>query len=162
MNARSKAVIATTLMLALTLVVLASGALARTSTVAGCNDAAQERALLDDSSGCTPVNPLSLNPPAVQEDQPYWTGTACKCWELAEPATGPSPTVGADSHAPGGATIRCFHGPSTHKKGDGSLESDATGLADQFFGFACPDGGPNVFDVGQDMYVDAVRYYDED
>src|SRR5882724_12114194 len=41
MNARSKAVIATTLMLALTLVVLASGALARTSTVAGCNDAAQ-------------------------------------------------------------------------------------------------------------------------
>lgn len=107
-----------------------------------------------------PVDPMSLNPPAVQADG-SWTGTAYNCWKLPKPVVGPLPTIGADLSVPGGTAIVCFHGPSIHTIGDGSLVSNPNGHPDQYFGFQCPDNGPNVFDMYGVIWPAAARYYDE-
>lgn len=108
--------------------------------------------------GCERVDPLSLNPPAVQEDGPWFQGTAYECWKLPHATSGPTQTSGADISAPGGTVVECVHGPSVHTKGDGSLASNPDGIPDWFYGFDCPNG-VSVADVGTVVWPATIRYY---
>jgi hypothetical protein len=114
--------------------------------------------LLDDQKGSPSVDPLSLQPPAIlNNDNPaaspngnYHTYKAC--WKVAHP--GPLD--------PPGTAIKCYSSPATFEMGDGSLASTPNGNPDEVFsGLPCPlTGTPQFLWVDQlTGYWNVVRFY---
>jgi hypothetical protein len=114
--------------------------------------------VVDDQNGAPSVDPLSLQPPAIlNNDNPaanptgnYHTYKAC--WKVAHP--GPLD--------PPGTAIKCYSSPETFELGDGSLASNPNGNPDETFGgLACPLTGTQQFLWVDQLtaYWNAVRFY---
>jgi hypothetical protein len=114
--------------------------------------------VVDDQKGAPSVDPLSLQPPAIlNNDNPaanptgnYHTYKAC--WKVAHP--GPLD--------PPGTAIKCYSSPETFELGDGSLASNPNGNPDETFGgLACPLTGTQQFLWVDQLtaYWNAVRFY---
>jgi hypothetical protein len=114
--------------------------------------------VVDDQNGAPSVDPLSLQPPAIlNNDNPaahprgnYHTYKAC--WEVTHP--GPLD--------PPGTAIKCYSSPETFKLGDGSIASNPSGKPDETFsGLPCPLTGTQQFLWVDELtaYWNAVRFY---
>ncbi len=115
--------------------------------------------VVDDQNGAPSVDPLSLQPPAIlNNDNPsahprgnYHNYKAC--WKVAHP--GPLD--------PPGTAIKCYSSPATFELGDGSLASNPNGNPDETFsGLPCPLTGAQQFLWVDQLtaYWNAVRFYD--
>jgi hypothetical protein len=115
--------------------------------------------VVDDQKGAPSVDPLSLQPPAIlNNDNPaahprgnYHTYKAC--WKVAHPRPLDPP----------GTAIKCYSGPATFELGDGSLASNPHGNPDETFGgLPCPLTGMQQFLWVDQLtaYWNAVRFYD--
>ncbi len=115
--------------------------------------------VVDDQNGAPSVDPLSLQPPAIlNNDNPaanpngnYHNYKAC--WKVAHP--GPLD--------PPGTAIKCYSSPATFALGDGSLASNPDGNPDETFGgLPCPLTGTQQFLWVDQLsaYWNAVRFYD--
>ncbi|MGA7928080.1 MAG: hypothetical protein WCA20_19080 [Candidatus Sulfotelmatobacter sp.] len=115
--------------------------------------------VVDDQKGSPSVDPLSLQPPAIlNNDNPaahprgnYHTYKAC--WKVTHP--GPLD--------PPGTAIKCYSSPVTFELGDGSLASNPNGNPDETFGgLPCPLVGTQQFLWVDQLtaYWNAVRFYD--
>ena len=114
--------------------------------------------VVDDQNGAPSVDPLSLQPPAILEnDNPaanptgdYHTYKAC--WKVAHPRPLDPP----------GTAIKCYSSPETFELGDGSLASNPNGNPDETFGgLPCPLTGTQQFLWVDQLtaYWNAVRFY---
>jgi len=112
----------------------------------------------DDQNGAPSVDPLSLQPPAILEnDNPAANPggdlhTYKACWQVAHP--GPLD--------PSGTAIKCYSSPATFELGDGSLASNPSGVPDEAFsGLPCPLTGTQQFLWVDQLsaYWNAVRFY---
>jgi hypothetical protein len=114
--------------------------------------------VVDDQKGAPSVDPLSLQPPAIlNNDNPaanptgnYHTYKAC--WKVAHPGPLDQP----------GTAIKCYSSPETFELGDGSLASNPNGNPDETFGgLACPLTGTQQFLWVDQLtaYWNAVRFY---
>lgn len=107
--------------------------------------------VVDDQNGAPSVDPLSLQPPAILEnDNPAANPTGVyhtykACWQVSHP--GPLD--------PPGTAIKCYSSPATFEMGDGSLASDPNGNPDEVFsGLPCPLTGTQQF-----LWVDQLTAY---
>jgi hypothetical protein len=108
--------------------------------------------LVDDQNGAPPVDPLSLQPPAILQTDTAILHTYKACWKVAHP--GPLD--------PPGTAIKCYSGPGTFELGDGSLTSTPNSNPDELFsGLPCPlTGTPQFLWVDQlTAYWNVVRFY---
>ena len=114
--------------------------------------------VVDDQKGAPSVDPLSLQPPAILNNDnpaadPRGNYHAYKaCWKVAHP--GPLD--------PPGTAIKCYSSPATFELGDGSLASNPNGNPDETFGgLPCPLTGAQQFLWVDQLtaYWNAVRFY---
>ena len=108
--------------------------------------------LVDDQNGAPPVDPLSLQPPAILQNEGIVYHPYKACWKVAHP--GPLD--------PPGTAIKCYSSPATFELGDGSLASTPNGNPDQVFsGLPCPlTGTPQFLWFDQlTAYWNVVRFY---
>jgi|SRR5271168_706030 len=117
------------------------------------------RQVVDDQDGAPSVNPLTLQPPAIlNNDNPAANPTGNyhnykACWKVAHP--GPLD--------PAGTAIKCYSSPATFELGDGSLASNPNGNPDETFGgLPCPLTGTQQFLWVDQLtaYWNSVRFYD--
>jgi hypothetical protein len=108
--------------------------------------------LVDDQNGAPPVDPLSLQPPAILQIDADILHVYKACWKVAHP--GPLD--------PPGTAIKCYSAPGTFELGDGSLASTPNGNPDGLFsGLPCPlTGTPQFLWYDQvTAYWNVVRFY---
>ena len=101
--------------------------------------------LVDDQNGAPSVDPLSLQPPAILQNDNVIYHTYQACWKVGHP--GPLD--------PPGTAIKCYSSPATFELGDGSLASTPNSNPDTVFsGLPCPLIGPQQF-----LWVDQLTAY---
>jgi hypothetical protein len=114
--------------------------------------------VVDDQNGAPSVDPLSLQTPAILEnDNPAANPTGIyhtykACWKVAH--LGPLD--------PAGTAIKCYSSPATFEMGDGSLASTPNSNPDEVFsGLPCPLTGTQQFLWVDELagYWNAVRFY---
>jgi len=108
--------------------------------------------LVDDQNGAPSVDPLSLQPPAILQNEGVIYHTYKACWKVAHP--GPLDPLGT--------AIKCYSSPATFELGDGSLASDPNSNPDTVFsGLPCPLTGTPQFQWVDQLtaYWNVVRFY---